>query len=188
MHGIYGQIASLFFASSYVRKKTLQINGYFMHFTNMVMCGTGCHEVEDSSSLSAQRSPRGERSPNPREQRSPSPREQRSPSPRQEERGGGGGGGGVESSSSDAMVACFGELLIDFVPTIGGLSLAGAPAFKKAPGGAPANVACGIAKLGSTAAFLGKVKNAQLPISLFWFSSLEFIHWVQILESFLYSN
>jgi len=124
------------------------------------MCGTGCHEVEDSSSSSAQRSPRGERSPSPREQRSASPREERSP--RQEERGGGGGG-----SSSDAMVACFGELLIDFVPTIGGLSLAGAPAFKKAPGGAPANVACGIAKLGSTAAFLGKVKNAQLPISIF---------------------
>jgi len=137
----------------------------------MVMCGTGCHEVEDSSSSSAQRSPRGERSPSPRGERSPSPREQRSPSPReersprQEERGGGGGGGG--GSSSDAMVACFGELLIDFVPTIGGLSLAGAPAFKKAPGGAPANVACGIAKLGSTAAFLGKVKNAQLPISIF---------------------
>lgn len=129
----------------------------------MIMCETGCHEVEDSSSSSAQRSPRGERSPSPREQRSPSRREERSP--RQEERGGGGGGGG--GSSSDAMVACFGELLIDFVPTIGGLSLAGAPAFKKAPGGAPANVACGIAKLGSTAAFLGKVKNAQLPISIF---------------------
>jgi hypothetical protein len=68
------------------------------------------------------------------------------------------------------------------VPTIGGLTLAGAPAFKKAPGGAPANVACGIAKLGSTAAFLGKVKkkNApQLPISIYlWFSSLELIHWV----------
>lgn len=138
----------------------------------MVMCGTGCHEVEDSPSLSAQRSPRGERNPSPREQRSPSPREQRSP---RQEKGGGGGG--------DPMVACFGELLIDFVPTIGGLSLAGAPAFKKAPGGAPANVACGIAKLGSTAAFLGKVKNAQLSnLSIFWFSSLELIHWVQILE------
>jgi len=144
----------------FICEENTKSNGYFMHFTNMVMCGTGCHEVEDSSSSSAQRSPRGERSPSPREQRSASPREERSP--RQEERGGGGGG-----SSSDAMVACFGELLIDFVPTIGGLSLAGAPAFKKAPGGAPANVACGIAKLGSTAAFLGKVKNAQLPISIF---------------------
>ncbi len=147
----------------------------------MVMCGTGCHEVEEySSSSSPQRSPREERNPSPREQRCPSPREEeRSPSPRQE-RGDGGGGVGY---SSDPMVACFGELLIDFVPTIGGLSLAGAPAFKKAPGGAPANVACGIAKLGSTAAFLGKVKNAQLSnLSIFWFSSLELIHWVQILE------
>lgn len=52
---------------------------------------------------------------------------------------------------------CFGELLIDFVPTVGGLSLADAPAFKKAPGGAPANVAVGIAKLGGNAAFIGKV-------------------------------
>ncbi|KAH8951903.1 hypothetical protein BDL97_09G055400 [Sphagnum fallax] len=64
------------------------------------------------------------------------------------------------------MVACFGELLIDFVPTIGGLSLAGAPAFKKAPGGAPANVACGIAKLGSTAAFLGKVGDDEFGYML----------------------
>ncbi|KAK8507809.1 hypothetical protein V6N12_074374 [Hibiscus sabdariffa] len=40
-------------------------------------------------------------------------------------------------------------MLIDFVPTISGLSLADAPAFKKAPGGAPANVAVGIARLGN---------------------------------------
>lgn len=54
-------------------------------------------------------------------------------------------------------MVCFGELLIDFVPTVGGLSLADAPAFKKAPGGAPANVAVGIARLGGNAAFVGKV-------------------------------
>ena len=59
--------------------------------------------------------------------------------------------------SKNELVVCFGELLIDFVPTVGGLSLADAPAFKKAPGGAPANVACGIAKLGGNAAFVGKV-------------------------------
>jgi fructokinase len=59
------------------------------------------------------------------------------------------------------LVACFGELLIDFVPTVGGLSLADAPAFKKAPGGAPANVACGIAKLGGKAAFIGKVGDDE---------------------------
>ena len=54
-------------------------------------------------------------------------------------------------------VVCFGEMLIDFVPTVNGVSLADAPAFQKAPGGAPANVAAGVAKLGKSAAFIGKV-------------------------------
>jgi len=40
---------------------------------------------------------------------------------------------------------------------VGGVSLAEAPAFKKAPGGAPANVAVGISRLGSSSAFIGKV-------------------------------
>ncbi|KAK8470368.1 hypothetical protein PHAVU_004G123400 [Phaseolus vulgaris] len=48
-------------------------------------------------------------------------------------------------------------MLIDFVPTVGGVSLAEAPAFKKSPGGAPANVAVGISKLGGSSAFIGKV-------------------------------
>lgn len=74
--------------------------------------------------------------------------------------------GGSEDLSSDAqggsqdkksLVVCFGEMLIDFVPTVGGVSLAEAPAFKKAPGGAPANVAVGISRLGGSAAFIGKV-------------------------------
>lgn len=55
------------------------------------------------------------------------------------------------------LVVCFGELLIDFVPTVSGVSLAEAPGFKKAPGGAPANVAVGIARLGGSSAFIGKV-------------------------------
>lgn len=54
-------------------------------------------------------------------------------------------------------VVTLGELLIDFVPTVSGVTLAEAPAFKKAPGGAPANVAAGLAKLGISCAFLGKV-------------------------------
>ena len=58
-----------------------------------------------------------------------------------------------------ADVVTLGELLIDFVPTVSGVSLIDAPAFKKAPGGAPANVAAGLAKLGISAAFLGKVGN-----------------------------
>lgn len=56
-----------------------------------------------------------------------------------------------------ADVVCMGELLIDFVPTESGVNLIEAPAFKKAPGGAPANVAVGLAKLGVSAAFMGKV-------------------------------
>ena len=58
-------------------------------------------------------------------------------------------------------VVSFGELLIDFVPTVNGVSLAEAPAFKKAPGGAPANVAVGLAKLGHDVAFMGKVGDDE---------------------------
>ncbi len=50
-----------------------------------------------------------------------------------------------------------GELLIDFVPTVSGVSLIEAPAFQKAPGGAPANVAVGLSRLGVSSGFLGKV-------------------------------
>lgn len=61
---------------------------------------------------------------------------------------------------------CFGEMLIDFVPTISGLSLAEAPAFKKAAGGAPANVAVGIARLGGSSAFIGKVGEDEFGYML----------------------
>ncbi len=54
------------------------------------------------------------------------------------------------------VIAC-GELLIDFVATEAGVTLAEAPAFKKAAGGAPANVAVGVARLGYRAGFLGQV-------------------------------
>ncbi|XP_073306847.1 probable fructokinase-7 [Primulina huaijiensis] len=62
-----------------------------------------------------------------------------------------------DSVTKGSLVVCFGEMLIDFVPTVGGVSLADAPAFKKAAGGAPANVAVCIAKLGGSSAFIGKV-------------------------------
>ena len=55
------------------------------------------------------------------------------------------------------MVITHGELLIDFVPTVTGVELIEAPAFIKAPGGAPANVAAGLARLGVSAGFLGQV-------------------------------
>ena len=54
-------------------------------------------------------------------------------------------------------VITLGELLIDFVSTESGVSLIEAPAFKKAAGGAPANVAVGLAKLGVPSGFIGKV-------------------------------
>uniref|UniRef100_A0A7N0TTK7 fructokinase n=1 Tax=Kalanchoe fedtschenkoi TaxID=63787 RepID=A0A7N0TTK7_KALFE len=57
-------------------------------------------------------------------------------------------------------------MLIDFVPTTNGVSLAEAPAFKKAPGGAPANVAVGIARLGGSSAFIGKVGEDEFGYML----------------------
>ena len=52
---------------------------------------------------------------------------------------------------------CIGELLIDFVSTTTDVTLAECPSFAKAPGGAPANVAVGLAKLGVYSGFIGKV-------------------------------
>lgn len=54
-------------------------------------------------------------------------------------------------------VICLGEALIDFIPFESGCPLEDVTAFRKAPGGAPANVAAGLSKLGATGAFLGKV-------------------------------
>jgi len=54
-------------------------------------------------------------------------------------------------------VICLGEALIDFIPFESGCSLEEVTAFRKAPGGAPANVAAGLSKLGNPSAFLGKV-------------------------------
>ncbi|XP_049383437.1 probable fructokinase-6, chloroplastic [Solanum stenotomum] len=73
--------------------------------------------------------------------------------------------GPLEKDES-SLVVCFGEMLIDFVPTISGLSLAEAPAFKKAPGGAPANVAVGISRLGGSSAFIGKVGEDEFGYML----------------------
>ena len=50
-----------------------------------------------------------------------------------------------------------GELLIDFVSSKKGCSVKDAPGFIPAPGGAPANVAVGIARLGGNVGFIGKV-------------------------------
>lgn len=54
-------------------------------------------------------------------------------------------------------VFCIGELLIDFVAEKQGSDLSKANEFKKKAGGAPANVACAISKLGGKSVFVGCV-------------------------------
>jgi fructokinase len=56
-------------------------------------------------------------------------------------------------------VYCIGELLIDFVAENQGSDLSKAHEFTKKAGGAPANVACAIAKLGGKSKFVGCVGN-----------------------------
>ncbi|BAT90839.1 hypothetical protein VIGAN_06212800 [Vigna angularis var. angularis] len=63
--------------------------------------------------------------------------------------------------TGNGLVVSFGEMLIDFVPTVSGVSLAEAPGFLKAPGGAPANVAIAVARLGGKAAFIGKLGDDE---------------------------
>lgn len=74
----------------------------------------------------------------------------------------------ADTSSNGAeipLVVSFGEMLIDFVPDIAGVSLAESIGFIKAPGGAPANVAVAITKLGGRSAFIGKVSFSSLSFS-----------------------
>lgn len=54
-------------------------------------------------------------------------------------------------------IVCMGELLIDFVALESGVSVGEASGFVKAPGGAPANVAVAVARLGGESAFIGQV-------------------------------
>ena len=56
-------------------------------------------------------------------------------------------------------VLCLGEILVDWVCTTVGAELDAAQAFTKAPGGAPANVAVGLARQGVKSAFLGRVST-----------------------------
>ena len=54
-------------------------------------------------------------------------------------------------------ITCVGEALVDFVATSNGHGLADAQGFLKCAGGATANLAVGLAKLGMRVAFAGKV-------------------------------
>lgn len=64
---------------------------------------------------------------------------------------------GSGPSPEGVGVVCLGEALIDMVSLRRGIGLDGAPGFQKAAGGAPANVAVGVARLGVPAAFIGAV-------------------------------
>lgn len=56
-----------------------------------------------------------------------------------------------------ARVWTIGEALIDFIPEQKGVGLKDVVTFKKAPGGAPANVAAAVSKLGGKSTFIGKL-------------------------------
>ncbi|KAL5055759.1 hypothetical protein RYX36_036442 [Vicia faba] len=64
-------------------------------------------------------------------------------------------------TTGEGLIVSFGEMLIDFVPTVSGVSLAEAPGFLKAPGGAPANVAIAVSRLGGKSAFVGKLGDDE---------------------------
>lgn len=59
-------------------------------------------------------------------------------------------------------VLCLGELLIDLVPEPSGSPLGQAQTLRIAPGGAPANVAVALTRLGTGAGFIGKVGDDPL--------------------------
>jgi len=68
---------------------------------------------------------------------------------------------GETNPEMEPLVVSFGEMLIDFVPDEAGVSLAESKGFVKAPGGAPANVAVAVSKLGGRSAFVGKVGDDE---------------------------
>ena len=63
-------------------------------------------------------------------------------------------------------VVCLGELLIDLVAAETNRPLADVTTFRRAPGGAPANVACGVRRLGRQAGFIGKVGDDPFGVYL----------------------
>lgn len=65
-----------------------------------------------------------------------------------------------------ADVVCMGELLVEFVSTQSNVSLAHSPGFIKAPGGAPANVAVALQRLGVPARFVSKVGDDPFGVYL----------------------
>lgn len=63
----------------------------------------------------------------------------------------------MNKSRKKADIVCIGEVLIDFISRDPCRGLAEVTSFEKFAGGAPANVAIGLAKLGTAVAFAGRV-------------------------------
>ncbi len=63
-------------------------------------------------------------------------------------------------------VTCIGELIADFISLKPGTTISNTPAFSKRAGGAAANVAVGLAKLGVASSFVGKVGSDSIGIFL----------------------
>jgi len=61
------------------------------------------------------------------------------------------------SSAESPQILCLGEILFDDLADQPGLPLAAVQSWSAYPGGAPANVACGLVKLGMAAGFIGCV-------------------------------
>jgi sugar/nucleoside kinase (ribokinase family) len=57
-------------------------------------------------------------------------------------------------------------MLVDFISTDVNCEIGRTTKFQKAPGGAPANVAVGLAKLGVKPGFIGKVGNDEFGLFL----------------------
>lgn len=73
-------------------------------------------------------------------------------------------------------VVSFGELLIDFVALESGVTVGDASGFIKAPGGAPANVAVAVARLGYDSAFMGQVGDDPFGEHLAEILEAEFVN------------
>lgn len=63
-------------------------------------------------------------------------------------------------------VLCLGEILFDYLADRSGLTLEQVESWTRYPGGAPANVACALVKLGIPAGFIGAVGGDELGDSL----------------------
>jgi fructokinase len=65
-----------------------------------------------------------------------------------------------------SQVLCLGEVLVDRIATEVGVSFDQVKSWTDYPGGAPANVACGLAKLGTSSGFIGCVGQDEVGTNL----------------------